>query len=133
MSIRANDNGTFEYRIKLDTFNKMNNICKMKKVYFVHRPTSFYVGGNVSSVEATVYNKMVNMGMSSELADKLKKVIGTFPCTWEIPDEFVSDPYSYMIKRLGLEYPSFLKEEDLDIQENIDFDDEEDEEDGEID
>lgn len=38
-----------------------------------------------------------------------------------------------MIKRLGLEYPSFLKEEDLDIQENIDFDDEEDEEDGEID
>ena len=38
-----------------------------------------------------------------------------------------------MIKRLGLEYSSFLKEEDLDIQENIDFDDEEDEEDGEID
>ena len=34
MSIRANDNGTFEYRIKLDTFNKMNNTCKMKKVYF---------------------------------------------------------------------------------------------------
>ena len=87
----------------------------------------------MSSVEATVYNKMVNMGISSELADKLKKVIGTFPCTWEIPDKFASDPYSYMIKRLGLEYPSFLKEEDLDIQENIDFDDEEDEEDGEID
>lgn len=107
MSIRANDNGTFEYRIKLDTFNKMNNTCKMKKVYFVHKPTGFYVGGNVSSVEATVYNKMVNMGMSSELADKLKKVIGTFPCTWEIPDKFASDPYSYMIKRLGLEYPSF--------------------------
>ena len=129
MSIRANDNGTFEYQIKLDTFNKINNTCKMKKIYFVHKPTGFYVGGNVSSVEATVYNKMVNMGMSSELADKLKKVIGTFPCTWEIPDEFASDPYSYMIKRLGLEYPSFLKEEDLDIQENIDFDDEEDEED----
>ena len=116
MSIRANDNGTFEYRIKLDTFNKINNTCKMKKIYFVHKPTGFYIGGNVSSVEATVYNKMVNIGMSSELADKLKKVIGTFPCTWEIPDEFASDPYSYMIKRLGLEYPSFLKEEDLDIQ-----------------
>lgn len=73
MSIRANDNGTFEYRIKLDTFNKINNTCKMKKIYFVHKPTGFYIGGNVSSVEATVYNKMVNMGMSSELADKLKR------------------------------------------------------------
>lgn len=107
MSIRANDNGTFEYRIKLDTFDKINNTCKMKRVYFVHKPTSFYVGGNVSSVEAIVYNKMVNMGMDSELADKLCKVIGTFPCAWEIPEEFASDPYSYMIKRLGLKYPSF--------------------------
>lgn len=87
----------------------------------------------VSSRSYSLWLKWLIWGMSSELADKFKKVIGTFPCTWEIPDEFASDPYSYMIKRLGLEYPSFLKEEDLDMQENIDFGDEEDEEDGEID
>ena len=72
-------------------------------------------------------DKMIEKGISKDRAEKLSDIIGPYACIWEV--ENGDDPYESMRSRLK-DKASYLDGEDL-IMEN--YDDEEDEEDGEID
>ena len=96
------------------------------KVIFIHKPTGYYVGGSMFD-KSYCKDKMIEKGISKDRAEKLSDIIGPYACIWEV--ENGDDPYESMRPRLK-DKASYLDGEDL-IMEN--YDDEEDEEDGEID
>ena len=100
------------------------------KVIFIHKPTGYYVGGSVFNKTCGFYkcrDKMIEKGIREDKANMLIDIIGPYACIWEV--ENGDDPYESMRSRLK-DKASYLDGEDL-IMEN--YDDEEDEEDGEID